>query len=149
MAGALDIIGDRWGLLLIRDLLLGLSRYDELRTSTGIPPATLAARLKHLVDVDLVERVRYLDRPPRDEYRLTEKGRSLWKVGVALREWGDAWNASGFGIPMEMIDSETGHPVMLDLVDIETKQAVPLERVELRAGPAADEAVRNLLAARS
>src|ERR1044072_2297049 len=103
MAGALEAIGDRWALLLIRDLSLGLRRYDELRASTGIPPATLAARLTHLVEGGLVERVRYQERPPRDEYRLTEKGRDLWMVTVALREWGDRWDASGFGVPMEMI----------------------------------------------
>jgi len=68
IAGALELIGDRWALLIIRDLSLGLSRYDDLRTSTGIPAATLAARLKHLAASGIVERVRYQERPPRDEY---------------------------------------------------------------------------------
>lgn len=145
MAGALEVIGDRWALLLIRDLSLGLRRYDELRTSTGIPPATLAARLTHLVEGGLVERVRYQERPPRDEYRLTEKGHDLWKVTVALREWGDQWDASGFGVPMEMVDRQTGHPLRLALVDAETGEAVPIERAILRPGPGADHAIRRLL----
>lgn len=146
IAGALELIGDRWALLVIRDLSLGLSRYDDLRASTGIPAATLAARLKHLVEHGIVERVRYQERPPRDEYRLTVKGRDLWKVNVALREWGDRWDASGFGAPtIEMVDRETGRPVVLALVDAETGVAVPGDRVHLRAGPGADASTRQRL----
>lgn len=146
IAGTLELIGDRWALLVIRDLSLGLSRYDDLRASTGIPAATLAARLKHLVEHGVVERVRYQERPPRDEYRLTAKGRDLWKVSVALREWGDRWDASGFGAPtMEMVDRETGRPLILALVDAETGAAVPRDRVQLRPGPGADDTVRRLL----
>lgn len=146
IAGALELIGDRWALLVIRDLSLGLRRYDDLRASTGIPAATLAARLKHLAAAGIVERVQYQERPPRDEYRLTAKGRDLWKVNVALREWGDRWDASGFGQPtVEAIDRETGRPLTLALVDAETGAAVPLNRLKLRPGPGADEAIRRLL----
>lgn len=146
IAGALELIGDRWALLIIRDLSLGLSRYDDLRASTSIPAATLAARLKHLSASGIVERVRYQERPPRDEYRLTRMGRDLWKVSVALREWGDRWDASGFGAPtVETVDRETGRPLMLALVDAETGQAVPLDRAMLRPGPGADDTIRRLL----
>jgi len=146
IAGALELIGDRWALLVIRDLSLGLRRYDDLRASTGIPSATLAARLKHLAAGGIVERVRYQERPPRDEYRLTPKGRDLWKVNVALREWGDQWDATGFGQPpVEMIDRLTGRPLRLALVDSESGQAVPRERVRVRPGPAADDSIRRLL----
>jgi DNA-binding HxlR family transcriptional regulator len=146
IAGALELIGDRWALLIVRDLSLGLSRYDEFRASTGIPAATLASRLKHLCAADIIERVRYQDRPPRDEYRLTRKGRDLWKVSVALREWGDRWDASGFGAPtVEMVDRTTGRPLHLALVDAETGQAVPLERAMLRPGPGADDDLRQRL----
>jgi DNA-binding HxlR family transcriptional regulator len=146
IAGALEQIGDRWALLLIRDMSLGLSRYDDLRASTGIPEATLAARLKHLSASGIVERVRYQERPPRDEYRLTPKGRDLWKVSVALREWGDRWDASGFGQPtVETVDRETGRPLMLALVDAETGAAVPRDRIQLRPGPGADDRIRKLL----
>ncbi|MGY0556714.1 winged helix-turn-helix transcriptional regulator [Lysobacter sp. A421] len=146
IAGALELIGDRWTLLLIRDLSLGLRRHDELRESTGIPTATLAARLKHLTQHGIVEQSRYQERPPRVEYRLTAKGRDLWKVSVALREWGDRWDASGFGAPtVETIDRETGRPLRLALVDPETGTAVPRDRVQLRPGPGADDRVRHLL----
>ena len=146
IAGALELIGDRWALLVIRDLSLGLSRDDDLRASTGIPAATLAARLKHLTAAGIVERVRYQERPPRDEYRLTVKGRDLWKVSVALREWGDRWDASGFGQPpVEMVDRDTGRPLVLALVDAETGEPVPPNRAQVRPGPGADDNVRRLL----
>ena len=147
VAGALEAIGDRWAILVLRDLLLGLSRYDDLQASTGIPTTTLAKRLKHLEAHGLVERVRYQDRPPRDEYRLTRKGRDLWKVTTALREWGDRWDASGFGAaPLELVDRETGRDLRLALVDPDTGRAVPPGRVHLRPGPAADDQGRALLA---
>lgn len=147
IAGALELIGDRWALLVIRDLSLGLSRYDDLRASTGIPAATLAARLKHLTAGGIIERVRYQERPPRDKYRLTPKGRDLWKVSVALREWGDRWDASGFGQPtVEMVDRDTGRLLVLALVDAETGEPVPLNRAQVRPGPGADDTVRHLLA---
>jgi DNA-binding HxlR family transcriptional regulator len=146
IAGALEMIGDRWSLLVIRDLSFGLRRYEELQASTGIPAATLAARLKHLEAKGIIERVRYQKRPPRDEYVLTEKGRDLGKVGIALREWGDRWDATGFGQPsIELVDRKTGRPVELALVDAETGKAVPRERIEFRAGPGADDSTRLLL----
>jgi len=145
IAGALELIGDRWSLLLIRDLSLGLSRYDDLRESTGIPAATLAARLKHLTQHGIVEKCRYQERPPRDEYRLTAKGRDLWKVSVALREWGDRWDATGFGSPtVETIDRETGRPLILALVDAETGAAVPRDRIQFRPGSGADDSAHAL-----
>jgi DNA-binding HxlR family transcriptional regulator len=146
IAGALELIGDRWTLLLIRDLSLGLRRYDDLRASIGIPDATLAARLKHLTEHGIVERARYQERPPRNEYRLTAKGRDLWKVSVALREWGDRWDATGFGAPtVETIDRTTGRKLVLALVDPETGAAVPRQRVQFRPGPGADDTIRKLL----
>lgn len=64
VAGALEAIGDRWAVLLLRDLALGLSKYDELQASTGMPNTTLSSRLKHLESTGLVERRPYQDNPP-------------------------------------------------------------------------------------
>ncbi len=146
IAGALELIGDRWAVLIIRDLSFGLSRYDELRASTDIPAATLAARLRHLTAAGLIERRIYQEKPPRDAYRLTAKGRDLWMVMLALREWGDRWDASGFGAPpVVTVERDTGRPLRLALVDAETGVPVPPRRSELRPGPAADDQVRQLL----
>lgn len=146
IAGALEAIGDRWAILVLRDLAMGLSRYDDLRASLGIPTTTLATRLKHLEAHGLIERARYQARPPRDEYRLTEKGRGLWKVTTALREWGDHWDASGYGAPtVEVVDRETGRELRLALVDPETGRSVSRERIHYRPGPGAEDSVRALL----
>lgn len=149
IAGAMELIGDQWALLIIRDLFFGLTRYDEFQANLGIPAATLSARLKHLTQSDIIEKVRYQERPPRDEYRLTAKGRDLWKVSVALREWGDKWDASGFGAPsIRMIDKDNGRAVQLALVDAETGRAVPPARTQLVAGPGADANTQRLLSHR-
>ena len=146
VAGALEIIGDRWTLLLLRDLGLGLSRYDDFRKSCGIPTTTLSKRLQSLEEHGVVKRTRYSERPPRDEYHLTEKGRDLWKVTTALREWGDRWDASGFGAPtVEVVDRETENELRLALVDAKTGQVVPRHRILLRPGPGADARVIAML----
>src|SRR3981081_4282945 len=75
IAGALETIGDRWAVLILRDLLYGLGRYEDLRRSTGVTHATLSDRLKHLEDKQLIERRRYQAGPERYEYLLTRKGR--------------------------------------------------------------------------
>jgi DNA-binding HxlR family transcriptional regulator len=75
IAGALEVIGERWSLLIVRDVLLGLRRFDELQAELGIARNVLQARLSALTDEGVLERRRYQERPPRYEYRLTEKGR--------------------------------------------------------------------------
>lgn len=90
VARTLDLIGERWTPLILRDLLLhGPRRYQDLQDSlTGIAPNTLSARLKDMEANGLVERKLYNERPPRLEYHLTDKGRSLGPVLRALRDWG-------------------------------------------------------------
>jgi DNA-binding HxlR family transcriptional regulator len=90
VARTLDIVGERWTMLILRDLILrGPRRYQDLQESlAGIAPNTLSARLKEMEDNGLVERKLYNERPPRLEYHLTGKGRSLAPVLRALRDWG-------------------------------------------------------------
>lgn len=90
VARTLDLIGDRWTILLLRDLLLqGPRRFQDFQNSlTGIAPNTLSARLKSLEDDGLIRRELYNERPPRLEYVLTDKGKSLGPVLKALRDWG-------------------------------------------------------------
>jgi DNA-binding HxlR family transcriptional regulator len=139
VAGALEAVGDRWGFLIMRDLTLGLSRYEEFQTSMGIPAQTLADRLRHFETNGLVMRQRYQERPPRDEYKLTAKGRDFWMVLAALREWGDRWSAHGAaGPPLEIVDRSTGRPLELALTDPQSGVRVPVDRAALRPGPGAD-----------
>jgi DNA-binding HxlR family transcriptional regulator len=89
IARALEIVGDRWTLLVIRDAVLGHSRFDEFLESLGIASNVLTDRLGRLVAEGVLERVPYSERPERFEYRLTKKGRELGLVLIALMQWGD------------------------------------------------------------
>ncbi len=90
VARTLDLIGDRWTILLLRDLLLhGARRFSDFEASlVGVAPTTLSARLKRLEANGVVERAIYNEHPPRLEYKLTEKGRSLGPIVAAMRNWG-------------------------------------------------------------
>lgn len=89
VARTLEIIGDRWTWLIIRDAFLGISRFGEFQESLGIAANVLENRLSRLVDEGVCERVAYCERPPRFEYRLTQKGSDLFTALNALRQWGD------------------------------------------------------------
>lgn len=89
MAATLEIVGDRWTWLIVRDAFLGLTRFAEFRDSLGVAPNVLTARLDRLVADGVFEQVLYCERPPRHEYLLTEKGQDLFVCLNALRQWGD------------------------------------------------------------
>src|SRR3954454_16966254 len=91
IARALEVVGERWTLLIIRDVFLGLRRFDVLQQSLGIARNVLADRLNRLVEEGVLERVRYSERPERFEYRLTRKGRELNIALTGLRQWGDKY----------------------------------------------------------
>jgi DNA-binding HxlR family transcriptional regulator len=143
IAGVLEAIGDRWAVLMLRDLSLGLSKYEDLRKSTGVTNATLSDRLKHLEDNELIERRLYQTHPERYEYFLTAKGRDIILVIQALAQVGDKWAVSGdAGPPLRFIDRKTGHLVKLAMVDRETGQRVRTQDLLPQEGPGADDLVR-------
>lgn len=143
IAGALEAIGDRWAVLILRDLSLGLSRYEELRRSTGVTNATLSDRLKHLEDNELIERRRYQVNPERYKYILTPKGWDTTLVMQALAQVGDKWAVSGnAGPPLRFVDRKTGHAIKLAMVNKVTGQHVRAKDILPQEGPGADELVR-------
>ena len=91
IARALEIVGERWTLLIIRDAFLGLRRFDQFQDSLGIARNILTDRLNRLVEEGILARVRYNERPERHEYRLTTKGRDLAVTLAGLRQWGDKY----------------------------------------------------------
>ena len=95
VAQCLDVVGEWWSLLIVRDAFLGVTRFDDFQARLGISRNILTQRLNRLVDHGVLKRVPYQDHPPRSEYRLTEKGRDLWHVLTAMRQWGDRWAAPG------------------------------------------------------
>lgn len=100
MARSLELIGDWWTPLIIRDLQLGVDRFDLLADDLGISRNLLTARLAHLVQHKIVARHRYSDHPPRYRYVLTDAGRALVPVLLALTAWGDRWAAIDEGPPL-------------------------------------------------
>ncbi|HEY1833995.1 MAG TPA: helix-turn-helix domain-containing protein [Solirubrobacteraceae bacterium] len=103
IAGALEVVGERWSLLIVRDVLLGLRRFDELLGHLGIARNVLQARLTRLIEQGVLEKQPYQERPPRHEYLLTEKGLDLWPTVVALMQWGDRY-ATPSGGPAVVIE---------------------------------------------
>ncbi|MFC4030005.1 winged helix-turn-helix transcriptional regulator [Streptomyces polygonati] len=89
IADALQVVGERWSLLVLRELGFGVHRFKDIQVNTGAPRETLALRLRTLEGAGVIERRRYSDRPPRDEYVLTAAGRDLTPVLASLRVWGE------------------------------------------------------------
>ena len=109
VARPLSFLGERWSLLVLRDLFLGRRRFDEIQDSLGIATNVLSQRLATLVEEGIVERRLYSEHPERFEYRLTEKGRDLQPVLLALLAWGDRYTVGSEGPPVETVHKECGH----------------------------------------
>ncbi|CCG01848.1 winged helix-turn-helix transcriptional regulator [Blastococcus saxobsidens] len=93
IAGALEVVGDRWALLVVREVSMGSHRFTDIAHGTGAPRDRLTARLNDLVEVGVLERRPYSTAPPRSSYHLTKSGRDLIPVLQALLQWGDRWVA--------------------------------------------------------
>lgn len=107
VARTLELIGERWTLLIIRDAFRGIRRFDDFQRDLGIARNVLQARLERLVEAEILRRVPYQERPTRYEYRLTEKGIDLWPVHIALLKWGDRYAAPA-GAPVVLIHNDCG-----------------------------------------
>lgn len=108
MARALEVVGERWALLAVREVFFGNGRFDEMVRQTGAPRDTLAARLRSLAGAGILERVRYCEHPERYEYVLTEAGRDLYPVILSLMHWGDRYLAGKEG-PPRVVTHRCGH----------------------------------------
>jgi DNA-binding HxlR family transcriptional regulator len=135
VARALSVVGDRWTLLVLRDAFLGVRRFEDFR-AVGLTRHRLADRLKKLVAAGVLERVRYQERPPRFEYRLSEKGRDLYPVIVSLVRWGDRWMAGEAGPPVELIHRGCGHVITPVLACPDCAAPVTARDMRAQAGPA-------------
>jgi DNA-binding HxlR family transcriptional regulator len=123
VARTLDIIGEKWSLLAIREVFLGTRRFDEMVYNTGAPRDTLAARLRTLVAAGILERRQYSEHPPRDEYVLTEAGKDLNPVILSLMRWGDRYLAGDDGPPL-VLEHQCGHRLEPEIVCAACRQPV-------------------------
>lgn len=116
VARTLSVIGDRWTLLVLRDAFLRTRRFEDFQRRLGVTRHLLADRLRKLVDAGILEKVRYQEKPPRYEYKLTEKGRDLHPVIVSLLRWGDRWMVDEAGPPLTLLHKQCGHATLPTLV---------------------------------
>jgi DNA-binding HxlR family transcriptional regulator len=145
IARGLERVGEWWSMLILRDAFSGLSRFEEFQQSLGIAPGMLTRRLGALVDSGLLERRRYQERPPRDEYVLTARGADFAPVLIAMLAWGNRHFAPE-GETMLIVDSRTGKPADAVLVDRATGRPLAAPDFALAAGPAATDGTRRRLA---
>ncbi|MBV9238990.1 MAG: helix-turn-helix transcriptional regulator [Xanthobacteraceae bacterium] len=149
IAGVMAAIGDRWGLVILRDLVCGLSRYEDLRQSSGVTNATLSDRLKHLEANGLIERRRYQVNPERFEYLLTQKGWQIAPMMPVLAQIGDRLGVSGASAPpMAFVNRRTGNEVRWSFIDQQTGEQVNPSDIEIKEGSGADDLVRWRLSRR-
>ncbi|WP_158813955.1 helix-turn-helix domain-containing protein [Methylocapsa sp. S129] len=135
LARGLDMIGDWWSPLIIRDLFLNVTRFDELIEDLGISRNLLTRRLKSLVECGVIDREIYQRRPVRYEYRLTESGRDLVPVILALTAWGDRWARPKEGSPILFVHKTCGHQFQPQVSCSACGQAISADAVKPIAGP--------------
>ncbi|MGH2584181.1 MAG: winged helix-turn-helix transcriptional regulator [Dehalococcoidia bacterium] len=109
IARTLDVVGERWTLLVLRDAFNGVRRFEHFAARLPIARNVLTDRLQTLVDHGILRRHRYQERPDRYEYRLTEKGMELYPVLIALLQWGDRYLAGEDGPPVDVLHTACGH----------------------------------------
>jgi DNA-binding HxlR family transcriptional regulator len=136
IARALEVVGERWTLLLVRDALLGLHRFDEFQASLGVARNILTDRLRRLVEEGVLERVEYQQRPSRFDYRLTAKGRDLAVAVMALMQWGDKHHPEPAGPPRLARHHGCGGALRVRLVCAKCGERVPVSGLQVLPGPA-------------
>jgi len=133
LARSVDVFGDSWTLLIVRDAMQGLSRFDEFQRSLHIARNTLSDRLNKLVDAGIMSKRFYQDNPPRYEYVLTDMGRDFFPVLAAMVAWGDKWLDGGSGAPVSL--RHHAHDITSQVVCTTCGEAVSHEDVEFWVGP--------------
>lgn len=135
VAQCLEVVGEWWSMLIVRDAFLGYSRFDEFSERLGISRNVLTSRLARLVEAGVLVKVPYSQQPLRHDYRLTDKGRDLWPVLTAMRQWGDR-HAAPDGPPMQLVHrGGCGHVCQAVLVCSECGERLGPGDVKVVPGP--------------
>jgi DNA-binding HxlR family transcriptional regulator len=148
VALALEHVGEWWSILILRDATHGVTRFEHFQKSLGISTNSLTRRLNALVDAGLLERRRYHERPPRDEYVLTPAGHDFRPVLIALYTWGQQ-HFPPEAVNVRLVDRETRRDVDPVLIDRTTGGPLDEAHTVFLPGPAADDRLRATLAARA
>ncbi len=135
VARAMDIVGELWAFMIIRNVFLGVRRFEGLRANLAISRKVLTERLELLVARGILDRRQYQDRPPRHEYRLTPMGVDLFPVLMALARWGDRWLDGGTGAPIEFVHRKCGRATTARVVCAHCGEDIGAHNVQPRLGP--------------
>jgi DNA-binding HxlR family transcriptional regulator len=135
IARTVDLIGDWWTPLVLREAFLGVRRFDDFQRSLGIGRNILTQRLHRLVDEGMLERRPYQERPLRHEYVLTEKGRDFYPVLAAMMRWGDRWLAGDEGPPLVLHHTACDHDTHAAVVCSHCGEPLELREIRARPGP--------------
>lgn len=136
VAQSLEVVGEWWSMLIVRDALRGVTRFDDFQERLGISRNVLTSRLDYLVERGVLERDAYQARPVRYDYRLTEKGRDLWHVLTALRQWGDRWEGPD-GPPVVVEHRACGHLTSVVPVCAHCGEVLEAGALDVLPGPGA------------
>jgi len=137
VARTLDVVGEWWTLLILRDAFLGTTRFDEFQRSLGIARNVLTARLQGLVEQGIFEKRRYQEHPERFEYLLTGAGRELFPIISSLIAWGDRWRPGGLGPPLLLVHATCGHAMTTQPACSACGEVLRLEDIRPQPGPGA------------
>jgi DNA-binding HxlR family transcriptional regulator len=137
IARALEVLGERWTLLVLRESFWRVRRFEDFQRNLGIARNVLTDRLGRLVDEGILSREPYQDRPARFEYRLTDKGRELWPVMMTLMQWGDRYYAESDGPPVVVHHRDCGGEVTGHLTCAKCGAELGPRDVTAQAGPGA------------
>jgi len=148
VAQCLEVVGEWWSMLIVRDAFLGVSRFDDFQERLGISRNILNQRLQRLVEGGILAKIPYSEHPPRYDYRLTDKGRDLWPVLTAMRQWGDK-HAAPHGPPLQVVHTACG--AIADAVPTCSACGEQMGAHDVRAvaGPGAAEPILDRVRARS
>jgi DNA-binding HxlR family transcriptional regulator len=141
VARVVELFGDTWTPLIMRDLYHGLTRFDEFQSSLGVARNTLSDRLNRLVEAGVVSKRLYQDNPPRNEYLLTDKGRDFFGVLLAMADWGDRWLDGALGAPVTFHHLSCGHDLGTRTICTGCGDSVGSHEIEFRVGPGYPEQV--------
>jgi DNA-binding HxlR family transcriptional regulator len=135
VARTVAVLGERWTLVILREAFQGRRRFEDMQRDLGIARNILADRLSRLVEEEILERRPYQERPPRYEYRLTQKGRDLYPVLVSLMQWGDRYTAGEAGPPVLLVHRACGHETQPRHVCSHCGEEIDPREMQAKAGP--------------
>lgn len=144
IARTMDLVGDWWTPLVLRESFYGIRRFDDFQRTLGLARNTLTERLNRLVAEGLLEKQAYQDKPARYEYVLTGKGRDFFAVLMAMTRWGDKWLSGADGPPVAMRHDACGHEAHAEVVCSECGEPLASQDVTMRLGPGYPERLRTL-----